>query len=281
MRTAKLMLAWLAAGVMSAFASDVGIDPARKHAWGENAGWVNAGPSQQGVAVHFDGGAGWLSGFAWAENLGWIKMGAGTGGPYVNSASNNWGVNMAASGKLSGYAWGENVGWINFGHPQCDVAVNPTNGQFTGHAWGENIGWLKFRGESPDYGVRTLAFDLQSQGTPNWWLNHYGVDELYDAGDGIAAWQKYVMDADPTATGDCLRITVVSNETGRAALSFTPSSTRRYYTLVRREYLTEGGWSNVTGQVGIVGVGGTQTLQDTNAAGRAFYTIHVSVATEP
>jgi hypothetical protein len=97
------------------------------------------------------------------------------------------------------YAWGENVGWINFGHAQCDAAIDPANGEFSGHAWGENIGWLKFNGTSPDYGVRSMAFDTQAQGTPNWWLGAHGVTEGYDAGDGVPASDKYVMDTNTMA----------------------------------------------------------------------------------
>ena len=39
----------------------------------------------------------------------------------------------------------------------------------------------------------------------------------------------------------------------------------------------QGGWSNVIGQVGVAGVGGEQTLQDTNAAVRAFHSVKVKV----
>jgi len=278
MRISAGVIAVLLAGTLAARAGNTGTDPAHKYAWGENVGWADAGPTNSVVTVHFDGDAGWLSGCAWGENIGWIVMGAVGVGPYVNTTSNNWGVNLAANGELSGYAWGENVGWINFGDPLCDAAINPANGEFSGHAWGENIGWLKFKGASPAYGVRTLAFDAQAQGTPNWWLDHHGVTEGHDAGDGVPAWRKYVMDTDPNARGDYLRITAVSNAPTAKVVVFTPASTRRYYTLTRRENLTAGGWSNVVGQVEIGGIGGTQTLQDTNAALRAFYSVKVTVA---
>ena len=106
---------------------NTGTDPAQKHAWGENVGWANAGPTNYEVTVHFNVDSGWLSGYAWGENVGWIVMGSAGGGPYANTTSNNWGVNLAANGDLSGYAWGENVGWVNFGHAQCDAAINPAN----------------------------------------------------------------------------------------------------------------------------------------------------------
>ena len=185
---------------------------------------------------------------------------------------------MSCFGVLSGHSWGENVGWINFGHAQCDAAINPANGEFSGHAWGENIGWLKFKGTSPDYGVRSMAFYTQPQGTPNWWLDYHGVGEDHDAGDGVPASDKYVMDCDPNVAGDYLRISAVSNAPTGADVAFTPASTHRYYTLTRRDDLTAGGWSNVVGQVAVsYGTTGEKTMQDTNAAARTFYSVKVTV----
>ena len=274
-----ILLGWC--GLIFALAlagADTGTDPTNRYAWGENVGWVNAGPTNAGVSVHFDGNAGWLSGHAWGENVGWIKMGADVGGPYANTATNNWGVNMDASGDLSGYAWGENIGWINFGHERCDVAINLTNGSFSGHAWGENVGWLKFSGSSPDYGVRTLAFEAQAQGTPNWWLSLYGIEDENEIGiKGIPAWQDYVSDTNPTNPGSIFHVEAVSFASGGVAVSFWPASTRRYYTLLRRVSLLDGGWSEVPGQAGVPGDGGEQALQDTNQPGRTFYSVRVTV----
>lgn len=278
MRIVRWMAVALLSGALASRADNTGTDPASKYAWGENVGWVNAGPTNYDVTVHFDGSAGWLSGHAWGENIGWIIMGSG-GGPYANTTRDNWGVNLAANGDLSGYAWGENVGWINFGDALCDAAINLANGQFSGHAWGENIGWLKFSGSSPDYGVRTLAFDAQARGTPNWWLDHYDVTEGYDAGDGVPAWQKYVMDTDPNVAGSYLRITALTNAPAAKAVVFTPASIRRYYTLLQRSDLRVGGWSNVPGQVSVqYDTAGEKTMQDTNAAERMIYSVNVRVA---
>ncbi len=278
MRVIRWMSVALLAGTLAARADNTGTDPAHKYAWGENVGWGNAQSADNDVTVHYyEGAGGWLSGHAWGENIGWIVMGSAGGGPYANTTSNNWGVNLAADGDLSGYAWGENVGWINFEQTHGQPAIIRANGEFSGHAWGENIGWLKFKGTSPDYGVRTLAFDTQAQGTPNWWLDHHGVTEEHDAGDGVPASEKYVTDTDPNVAGDYLRITSVTNADEETDIAFTPASTRRYYTLRRREDLTAGGWSNVVGQVSVPGAGGGQTMQDTNAAARAFYSVKVTV----
>jgi len=277
MRAKLLPVAILSVSI--ALASVTGTDSGQKHAWGENVGWANAGPTNHEVTVHYDEGTGgWLSGHVWGENIGWIVMGSGGGGPYVNTSSNNWGVNLAADGKLTGYAWGENVGWINFEQTHGQPGINPATGEFSGHAWGENIGWVKFRGAVQEYGVRTVAFDKQAQGTPNWWLALYNVTEGYDVGDGVPAWKKYVMDTDPNVVGDYLRITSVSNAPAAKLVAFTPASTRRYYTLVCREDLASGGWSNVLGQVAIsFGTAGEKTLQDTNTFQRAFYRVNVKL----
>ena len=279
MRVMRWAVVALLAVTLAAWAGDTGTDPAHKYAWGENVGWLNAHSDHHTVTIHYSEGiGGWLTGHLWAENIGWIVMGSPGGGPFANTTADNWGVNLAGGGKLSGYAWGENVGWINFDHAHCDAAINPANGEFSGHAWGENIGWVKFSGAEPDYGVRTLAFDTQPKGTPNWWLANHGVDEDYDAGDNVPAWRKFVMDTDPKVVGDYLRITAVSNEDGETDVAFTPASTRRYYTLTRRDDLMAGSWSNVVGQVGVPGIGGEQTLTDEESASTMFYSVEVKVS---
>ena len=260
------------------FAAETGTDPAQKYAWGENVGWASAQSADHDLTIHYEeAAAGWLSGYLWADNIGWIVMGSPGGGHYANTTADNWGVNLAADGKLSGYAWGENVGWINFEQTHGQPAINPANGEFSGHAWGENIGWVKFSGTSPDYGVRTLAFDKQPKGTPNYWLADHGVTEDHDAGDGVPASDKYVMDVDPTVAGNALRITSITPGDGKAHVAFTPASTRRYYTLTRRESLADGDWGSVVGQIGIPGEGGEQALRDEAVTGAMFYRVNVSV----
>ena len=265
-------------GMMSTVTRGSNIDVTNKHAWAENAGWANVATTNGGVTVHFNGVSGYLTGLAWGENIGWLKFGDSSGGPYANTSATDWGVNLDATGHLSGYAWGENVGWVKFDHALGGVQVDTSNGHFSGAAWGENIGWLKFKGAAPDYSVRTLAFDTQPQGTPNWWLAHYGVTELYDAGDGVPAWKKYVMDTDPTAAGSYLRITSVSNSLSGTDVTFWPASARRYYTLQRRDDLVSEGWSAVEGSVNVPGSGGLDGMRDTAVGLRRFYRVSVGVS---
>ncbi len=277
-RVSAMLLTVMVLGASVAVAGDTGTDPAHKHAWGENVGWASAQSADHDVTIHYDEGTGgWLSGHVWGENIGWILLGGAGGGPYDNTTDDNWGVNLAANGDLSGHAWGENVGWLNFEQTHGQPAINPANGEFSGHAWGENIGWVSFRGSDPDYGVRTLAFDKQSQGTPNYWLARHGVTEDYDAGDGVPAWRKHEMDTDPNVAGDYLRVTSISNSVTGTEVVFTPASTRRYYTLTRTDDLVDGAWSPVPEQNGVIGAGGEQSLIAADAGTKTFYSVQVSI----
>lgn len=262
-------------GSLAVWAQDNGMDSGRRHVWAENAGWLDAAPTDGGVTIHFDGSQGYLSGLAWGENIGWVKMGSDSGGPYGNTGVADWGVNLASSGGLNGFAWGENVGWIAFSPAYGGVTIDLATGVWSGHAWGENIGWLQFGSASPDYGVRSLAFDTQAHGTPNWWLNHYATTEDFDAGDGVPAWQKYVMDTNPNVAGDYLRITALTNTPSRRTVVFAPTSSRRHYTLQYREDLIGSVWSNVPGQVDLPGSGTVQALQDVSFRQQKFYRVEV------
>ena len=257
--------------------ADGNIDATNKNAWAENTGWANAAPVNGGVTVHFNGTSGYLTGYAWGENIGWIKLGDNSGGPYNNISDTDWGVNLNSASNLTGYAWGENVGWIKFDPAYSAVTIDMTTGQLSGNAWGENIGWVCFKGTAPDYNVRTLAFDQQPQGTPNWWLTNYGLSDENSIGvKGIPAWQDYTADTDPTNPDSYLHITAISKRP--AATVYFPSSAQRYYTLQRRSDLKSGGWTNVTAQVGVQGSGGLASLQDTTAATQQFYRVTVKVS---
>jgi len=253
------------------------IDAGARFAWAENLGWVNLAPEQGGVTVHFNGENGWLSGFAWSENAGWIRFGAATGGPYANTTVANWGVNLAAAGALSGFAWGENIGWIRFDPAHGGVAIDRTSGAFAGFAWGENVGWIGFGGGAVVPAVRTEAFDTRPLGTPHWWLALHGVTELYEGGNGIPAWQEYVMDTDPNDPDSYLRVVDIQRGGAAAAVTFRPASARRTYVLQRRGNLTAGSWAHVPGQLDAGSTGDARTLSDPAPPGEAFYRVVVTL----
>jgi hypothetical protein len=270
-------LIWACAAGSRAWAGG-NIDLTNKHAWTENAGWANFAPTNGGVTVHYNGTSGYLTGYAWGENIGWIKLGDDSGGPYHNDSATDWGVNLDAASNLSGYAWSENAGWLAFNSTHSTVTVDMATGRLDGDAWGENIGWVRFKGSAPDYNVRTLAFDAQPLGTPNWWLTLFNVTESYDEGDSVPAWKEYLADTDPTNPLSYFHIVSISNlPPAQRFVSFL-SSSRRYYTLQSRDSLLVGGWTNVTAQVGIQGAGGLDSLQDTNVTPRQYYRVGVEVS---
>ena len=253
------------------------VDSSNRFAWSENAGWINAAPTNSEGCIHFDGTSGHMTGYAWCENVGWIKFGDGTGGPYANDSASDWGVNLDSAGNLSGYAWGENIGWIRFDPSYGGVAVDMTNGFFSGYAWGENIGWVAFEGPTTGLLVRTEAFDLQPHGTPNWWLDIHGVGEEHDEGDGHPAWKEYVADTDPNDTGSCLRVLSISNTLPVVEVAFSPASDRRYYTLELRESLVSGNWTNSADHYRIQGNGSVYMMDDNCYATQQYYRIRADL----
>lgn len=98
------------------FASETNgtIDPAHKHAWGENLGWVNFVCDECDVQVTDSG----LTGYAWSASAGWINLSPTDGG-----------VTNDSEGNLGGHAWSTNNGWIDMSGITID-----SSGQFTGMA---------------------------------------------------------------------------------------------------------------------------------------------------
>ena len=256
------------------------VDPENRYFWGENTGWCSGVSDDHGIILFFNGEVGWLAGYAWSENVGWIKLGADGGGPYANTTAANWGINLSISGELDGYGWGENIGWINFDQTDGDAGIDTDSGNFTGYAWSENTGWLVMEGISGDLRLRTVAFDHHPMGTPKWWLDLYAVDEFHEEGDGFAAWVEYRMETDPRDADSYLRIIEVAHPgEEEVKITFQPSSSRRYYSLVHASDLSSGDWEEVPGQVAIPGTGGNQTLTDSDYGdwSKTFYRIHVSL----
>jgi hypothetical protein len=167
------------AAAAAAFAENV--DPGNtlvgeQFAWGENVGWINAEPANngtpltQGVTVSGLG----VTGFMYGENIGWINMSCLNNGTCAGTG--NYGVKNNGLGTLTGYAWGENVGWISFSctnNATCGatgdygVRIDPLTGLWSGFAWGENIGWIKFDHSSAANRIKTFDEDTIPQATDN------------------------------------------------------------------------------------------------------------------
>ncbi|MGP1347456.1 MAG: hypothetical protein ACTS3F_12430 [Phycisphaerales bacterium] len=166
----------------SALHAQTNVDPANKHAWAENAGWLNwrdAGTpaGDQGVAIRTTH----LEGYIWGENIGWINTGDGAA-PYANTSNSNFGINIDPDGALWGYAWGENIGWINFDGGALASPPNPARlegDRLRGYAWSENIGWINL-----DDANAFVAFTPACPGD----LNNDGLINSDDLGILLAAF---------------------------------------------------------------------------------------------
>ncbi len=86
------------------------------------------------------------------------------------------------------------------------------------------------------------------------------------------------MDTNPHVQGDYLKIRTVSRPSLYSHVSFAPSSSRRYYTLQRRDDLSSADWTDVTGGIAIPGTGMDQTLEHKTSATRMVYRVMVTVA---
>lgn len=148
-------------------------------------------------------------------------------------------------------------------------------------AWGENIGWIIFKGTaSVHYKVRTTTFDPETNGTPNWWLEYYRVEETKDEDlDGVLSWQEYVADTDPTNVASYFWI-----EAKRQARGSTDdrivfeSSPKRYYSLQQSTSLLSGSWEAEPDWTDKLGTGGIYTMQCTNSvASQRYYRVNVEV----
>jgi hypothetical protein len=135
------------------------IDPSQRHAWAENAGWLDFRPVFGGVSVLPT----YLTGYAWSEAAGWVKLGTDAGGPYVNDGSpGTWGVNLnSVTGVLSGFAWSESAGWIRMDPAFGGVTYDGLTHQMSGWAWSESHGWIHFRSTTlTGYGVAVTCGSL-------------------------------------------------------------------------------------------------------------------------
>jgi K319-like protein len=177
-----IILFFSLAASTGAFAENIDPDDdGSQYAWGENIGWLNLEPGDDGVHVT----SSIVTGYMWGENIGWVNMNI------------DGGVSNDGDGNLSGFAWGENVGWISFscedtgscGMVDFGVFIDPLTGEFSGEAWGENIGWINF---SPNgipvktswRGVVDTDGDFIPDGEDNC-PDIYNPDQADSDGDGI------------------------------------------------------------------------------------------------
>ncbi|MCF7817969.1 MAG: hypothetical protein K9M54_08810 [Kiritimatiellales bacterium] len=207
------------------------IDPASKHAYGANFGWVNAeGDTTNGAVI----GQAFCSGYMYCANAGWIDLGNGApanGIAYANNSATDYGINHDGLGNLTGYAYGVNIGWINFEQAYGKPKVNLQNGLLVGYAWSANAGWIKLAG------MVTLTLDpgpdSDADGIPDAWeygrTNTLAVLSGGDADhDGMSDVNEYLANTDPFDPSDILRIIAFEQEATADYVTWPLKQSRRY-----------------------------------------------------
>ncbi len=96
-------------------------------------------------------------------------------------------------------------------------------------------------------------------------------------GDAHTDYEEYIADTDPTDSNHWFRLTEFSAGMP-ATVSFDPASARRQYSLFYSTNLVDGIWAAVSGQVDVVGSGGTGSLAHSNSLPTVFYQIRVGLA---
>lgn len=241
MKTKKGLISLILLSASTCLAATT-IDPANKHAYGANTGWINAeGDVVNGIEV----GTEFCSGYMYGANIGWIHLGNGApvnGTAYVNNSATDYGINNDGLGNLTGYAYGANIGWINFEQTYGQPKVDMGTGQFSGYAWGANVGWIDLST------LVTLTFggngDTDFDGIPDAWeyghTNSLTILNGGDAdGDGISDLGEYLGDTDPFDAGDYLHITGFQT-VGTTNYVTWPVKTTRQYTLQHATVLSNG-----------------------------------------
>jgi hypothetical protein len=131
------------------------------------------------------------------------------------------------------------------------------------------VNWVPDMGAYEYQGVANP--DTDGDGIPNAWEAMHGlnpgISNASDAnadGDPATDWEEYVADTDPTNGTSYLRVVEAAMDAPPTASFHFVSSTGRLYTLVWTTNLVAAFWLTVPGQGPRAGMGGWDTLVDTN-----------------
>jgi hypothetical protein len=127
--------------------------------------------------------------------------------------------------------------------------------------------------------------DTDGDGIPDWWETTHGLNPAVSNsptanadGDGLPDFKEYVCNTDPTNPLSCFRITDAAFSNPALFTVWYQSVTDRFYVLSLCTNLMAPGWTNVPGQGPRSGVGGTDSMNDTNPpANKAFYRVNVTL----
>jgi hypothetical protein len=235
------------------------INPANRHAYGANVGWMDwRADGANGARI----GDFVCSGYLYAANVGWINLGSGApanGVRYQNNSATDFGVNHDGLGGLRGCAYGANAGWITFedsGAPRVDLRT----GRLSGHVYGANIGWISVSNAAAFVQTDMIApgADSDGDGIPDAWelsytnnLTTFSATSNVD-GDRATDREEYLADTNPLVPGDELRIVAFSfSRDGTNSFVTWSSRPTRFYFAQKRSDLDAGTlWSD--GGIGLI-----------------------------
>jgi hypothetical protein len=125
-------------------------------------------------------------------------------------------------------------------------------------------------------------FDADGDGLPNEWEATYYGGTTNANPDALAAngvntvREAYIADLNPTNPASFFRITAISNQSPWTV--YFEASADRAYTLLGVSNLVSGVWTNVPGAGPRLGVGGLDSMQDTNEPVKGpFYRLKVEL----
>jgi hypothetical protein len=178
--------------------------------------------------------------------------------------------------------YGDSTNFVVTPNPYWHVGNVTTNGASLGAV--TSFTWSNVIAD----GTINASFDadLAAQGTPHWWLAQYGLtnggwtfnqaETNKTDSDSFDNGQEYIAATDPTNPASFFVITSISNSP-TSTVSFV-SSASRAYTLIGVSNLTSGAWSPVPGAGPRLGIGGADTLSDTNVPPKGpFYKLRVEL----
>ncbi len=136
---------------------------------------------------------------------------------------------------------------------------------------------------APEGGETLVRGMIASNDVPVWWLVHYDLTNDYDAtalgnqdDDAFTTDKEWLADTDPTDSNSYLRVTNVTH--GSPVRVHFDSSAERVYALQGVTDLADGVWTNVPGGGPRVGIGGTDSMRDTNEPPQGpFYRLEVQL----
>lgn len=172
----SVLLVWATVHVAAADAPIANVSESNRFAWSDTTGWIEVATNDpQALRIMLDGTNAFLAGFAHSDTLGPIAFGYTNAGPYANTSTTDWGVNLSPTWDLYGFAWSPAAGWIEFS-ALTDASIHQQYGFMKGFSDSSEIGLIRW-GEDPDVGLPYgIVFDLElnAQDLPLWWIHLYG-----------------------------------------------------------------------------------------------------------